>query len=411
MEEKVSKEIAKAAEVLGLEMNEVEEKWLDICDKNNLSPTDEWKLALSLFRQWFSGKNAYKDVPVAETGGSSSLIKQALGFFLSIEAARDMGKWQNDRVKAEYDRNPEEAYNTGRVAIITKTDEGYSAKKKDNTTGEEKTAILKELPANNFSVDTDKWIVPLDNMPSFGANKNVNYGKPLPAEQFRSAGVFLGDVNGENGVYFFSYKGEASKTFTPTTFKLVSMSVIRDSNFPNRIYGFKEGTLESLKYNADLPEDSRKDEPTVVELQNYAMEHAMNHYSPLLDLNRYHMELQSKDVRAAEKFVITDGTVSSVNMTPNNFGTRRVTITDINSDFDYDGGSWAGTTCWVPPHIDINFGIGSSVVFVGRTSQRRMDDGSWGDVSLNVSGMLCTENKGVVTEPFESAEEEDIDWF
>jgi hypothetical protein len=32
------------------------------------------------------------------------------------------------------------------------------------------------------------------------------------------------------------------------------------------------------------------------------------------------------------------------------------------------------------------------------------------DVSLNLSGILCTNNMGVVAEPF-VAEEEDLDWF
>ena len=47
---------------------------------------------------------------------------------------------------------------------------------------------------------------------------------------------------------------------------------------------------------------------------------------------------------------------------------------------------------------------------VGRTTQGRNDDGSLRDVSLNVSGILVTENRGVVVEPFE-VEEEDLDWF
>jgi len=161
-----------------------------------------------------------------------------------------------------------------------------------------------------------------------------------------------------------------------------------------------------LKYNSDLEEPA--DEPDIGTMQNYTMEQAMEHYSPLLDLNRYHSQMADK--RFAEKFVITDGSVSSVNMTPNKMGSRRMTITDINSDFDYDGGSWAGTTCWVPPHIDIGFGLNSSVVVVARTTQGKNDDGSLRDVSLNVSGILCTENRGVVVEPFE-AEEEDLDWF
>ena len=399
MNEQVNKEIAKAAEKLELPLEEVETKWSEICDTHGITE-ENWKLGLSLFRQWFSGKNAYKDVEQPATEGGNSLVKKAVGFFLSVDAARDMAAMQNERIKNEYQADAQETYRLGRVAIAHMLDaEGYEIKRMFK--GEEQTRTVVELPKNNFEVDTGRFIIPLDNMPSYGTRENPSYGKPLPHEQYRMAGVFLGEVDGNNGVYYFSYKGPASKEFTPKTFTLVEMDVIPDSNNDDRIYGFKQGTLESLVVKGE-------NEPTNVEMQNYVMEHAGGHYSPLIDIGRYHN--QTSDKRYAEKFVITDGSVSSVNMTPNKFGTRRVTITDLNSDFDYDGGSWAGTTCWVPPHIDIDFGIGSSVVVVGRTSQGRNDDGSFGDVNLNVSGVLVIENRGSVVEPFE-ADEEDLDWF
>jgi len=219
-------------------------------------------------------------------------------------------------------------------------------------------------------------------------------------------GVFLGEVNGNSALYYFSYKGEAAKKFTPRTFKLVHFDCIPDSNNADRIYGFKTGTLESLVYNSDMT-DGRLPEPSIEDMQNYTMEHAMGNYSPLIDLNRYHSSVSDRTY--AERFVITDGTVTAMNMQPNKVGSRRLTITDVNADYSYDG-SWAGTTCWIPTHLDIDFGINSSVLVVGRTSQGRNDDGSMRDVSLNLSGILCTNNMGVVAEPF-VAEEEDLDWF
>jgi len=407
MDEYIQKEIAKAAEVLEMEVSEVEAKWLDICDKNNIT-ADESKLGLSLFRQWFSGMNALKEqdvAPAATGGGGNDFIKEAYGFFISAEAARDMGKWQNDRVKGEYDAAPQATYEAGKVAIVTQVQDGFEAKRMDAEEGE-KIGILKELPENNFGVDLDTWIVPLHDRHAWAnGDKNPMYGKPLPHAQWMMAGVFVGEVAGETGTYFFSYKGDACKEFTPETFKLVTVPCIKDRNYGNRIYGFKRGTLEGLKYEEDTDK-----QPSITDMQNYVMEHASGNYSALLNLNRYHTQMQSSGKRSPERFVITDGSVSSINMTPNSFGTRRMTVTDINADFDYEGGSWAGTTCWVPEHLGIDFGIGSSVVVVGRTSQRKNDDGSWGDVSLNVSGILCTENRGVAVEPFE-AQEEDLDWF
>lgn len=392
-------EIAKASEVLGMELNEVEEKYMEICDKNGLDNVEDWKLSLSLFRQWFSGTVAYKDSPAPERS-SNSLVKTAKGYFISVDAARDMAGMQNERIKNEYIRDPTGVFSSGKVATVMLAGGGHAVTRMYN--GEEQTVSVAELPKNNFEIDSGQWIIPLDNMPAYGERANPNYGKPLPHEQFRMAGVFIGTIEGaEEKVYYFSYKGEASKDFCPNTFSLLEIQVIPDSNNLDRMYGFKTGTLESLVY-------TEEEQPTLEQLQSHVMAHAVTHYSPLIDLNRYHTTVGDK--RYAERFVISDGSVSSVNMTPNSFGTRRVTITDLNSDFDYDGGQWAGTTCWVPSHIDIEFGIGSNVLVVGRTSQGRNDDGSLGDITLNVSGLLCVENRGAVVEPFE-AEEDDLDWF
>lgn len=408
MHEQVEKELAKAAEVLEMDIEDVNKKYAGICEEHNLTD-EQWKLSLGVFRQWFSGTKAYADAPANESSGKDSLIKQATGYFISVDAARDMAAMQNERIKGEYLRNPSETFSTGRVATVTQSDGTYAVVRMYD--GEEQTTNVSDLPNNNFEIEEGLWIVPLDNMPAYGERANPNYGKPLPAEQYRMAGIFLGEVEGDRGVYFFSYKGEASKSFNPTTFSMIHMAVIRDQNNTNRLYGFKNGTLDSLYNNAELPDDAgnKVEEPSVEDYQNFTMEYSGDNYSPLIDLNRYHVNVG--DLPYAERYVVTDGSVSSVNMTPNSYGTRRVTITDLNSDFNYEGGSWAGTTCWFPKNIGIDFGIGSSVIVVGRTSQGRNDDGSIGDVTINVSGVLCVENQGVVAEPFEQTEEEDLDWF
>ena len=391
------KEIAKAAEVLEIDVSIAEEKYFEICKVNNLDPETEGRFALSLFRQWFSGKYQYKDAPQEES--SSSFIKKAAGFFISIDAAQDMGQRLNEQIKGEYERDSHDTYESGRVAEAVATDTGFAVSRMFKS--EEQTKEVTDLPTNNFEVDAGKWIIPLDSMEKYGERPNPNYGKPLPASQSRMSGVFIGDVDEDRGMYYFSYKGEASKEFTPKTFTVVKMDVIRDSNNPNRIYGFKEGTLNSL----EIEDEDTTDQ---LNLQNATMEYAMSNYSPLIDINRYHNTVSDK--LWAERFVITDGSVSSINMTPNKLGSRRLTITDVNADYAYEGGSWAGTTCWVPPHLDIDFGLNSSVILVGRTTQGRNEDGSLRDVALNLSGVLCTENRGVIVEPFE-AEEEDLDWF
>ena len=43
------------------------------------------------------------------------------------------------------------------------------------------------------------------------------------------------------------------------------------------------------------------------------------------------------------------------------------------------------TTCWVPEHINIDFGIGSQLsIVIGRTSQRQTEEGEAQPVTINV---------------------------
>ena len=407
MEEQVRNEINKASEKLEMEVSIVEEKYFEICKTNNLDPSSDMLLALSLFRQWFSGTYQYKDAPAQETGGG--FIKKATGYFLSVNEPMDMGARLNTQIHEQYSREPTTTYDSGRVAVATATSEDKFVVSR-TFDGEVQEKVVDSLPENHIEVDSGQWIIPLDNISAYGERKNPNYGKPLPASQTRMQGVFLGEVDGEEGMYYFSYKGEASKKFTPRTFRLLQFDCIRDSITPNRIYGFKTGTLESLKMNADLTDDTRVAEPGITDMQNYTMEHAMANYSPLIDLNRYHASVSDRNF--AEKFVITDGAVTHIDATPNKIGSRRITITDVNADYNYEAAGWEGTTCWVPQHLHIDFGINSSVLVVGRTSQGRNEDGSMRDVSLNLSGILCVNNMGVIAEPFEAAaEEEDLDWF
>ena len=67
------------------------------------------------------------------------------------------------------------------------------------------------------------------------------------------------------------------------------------------------------------------------------------------------------------------------------------------------------TTCWVPEHINIDFGIGSNVIVIGRTSQRQTEEGPE-PVTINVSGLLVVERVGSPVE-IETVEETDDDWF
>ena len=125
----------------------------------------------------------------------------------------------------------------------------------------------------------------------------------------------------------------------------------------------------------------------------------------LVDLAEQHQQLQM--LPSKERYVITDGTVCNMNMTPFGNGNRIINLTDLTSEFEY-GQEGNITTCWMPSNINIDFGIGSNVIVIGRTSQRMGDDGPEA-ITINVSGVYVVEQVGA---PAESTEEEnDFDWF
>jgi hypothetical protein len=409
--ESVKNEIRKASVVLDMEYDEAVTKYISICEVNNIDPFSqvetEQKLGLSLWRQWFSSANMARkaengETPSVQSTGKDDIRKQASGFFISVFEARDLMALQATRVSNEYERDPETTLRLGKVAVAEVTEGGYSLTRYED--GVEQTMVVKALPANHIEVDVNQYIIPLDTM-----DWSKRKGKPLPKEQFRMNGVFLGTVDGDFGLYQFSYKGESSKDFLPKTFEHIHMTVIRNDTKPNMIYGFTNVTAETLVVNSDLSED----DPMYLDTAGHdiaasLMEAASDNYSPLVDLDRYHATLADKQY--VDKYVVTDGSVSAINMKPNEkTGTRRMTINDLNSDFDYEGGGWAGTTCWVPNYIDIDFGIGSNVIVVGQTSQRTVD-GHVDSATINVRGLYVIENRGSPVDSY-SAEEEDFDWF
>lgn len=412
MNENVKNEIRKASEILEMDYDEAVTKYDSICEANSIDPKSqddkEQKLGLSLWRQWFSSANmARKPTENANDTqtftGKDDIRKKAFGFFISVFEARDLMALQATRVKNEYDRDPDTTMRLGKVAVAETSDAGYTITRFED--GEQQDITVKSLPENHIEVDVNQYIIPLDTM-----DWSKRKGKPLPKEQFRMNGVFLGEVDGDFGLYHFSYKGESSKDFLPNTFEHMHMTVIRNDTKPNMIYGFTTVTAETLVLNSDLSED----DGMYVDVAGHdiaasLMDAASDNYSPLVDLSRYHASLADKAY--VDKYVITDGSVSAINMKPNEkTGTRRITINDLNSDFDYEGGGWAGTTCWIPSYIDIDFGIGTSVIVIGQTSQRTNDNGELDSPTINVRGMLVTENRGSTVDSY-SAEEEDFDWF
>jgi len=409
MNDEMKKEIAKVAEMLGMDADSVEEKTVEICTKHDIDPEKETLLAKGMLRQWYSSVRNAQNAAGGDSSasGSGGFYKTALGFFISLDDARDMMAFQRERVVNEYKRDSETCYRLGKVAVITVDGDGYEMRRMHED--EEKVGMIENLPDNHVELDNGQFLVPVDYTKMYGANENKNFGKPLPKTEFRRSGVFIGEVNGVMGKYFFNYKGEASVDFTPPTFELVHFDCIVNSSNNTRIHGGKEQTLLSLTVNADLADgDEKKHDASELSMQDELMQRSEGNYSPLVDLDRYHSTVTNKEYN--DRFVFTDGTVSSVNMTPTGNGNRIVNLTDLNADFDYDDGYNNGVTCWVPSHIDIDFGIGSQVIVVGRTSQGTDDEGNVRPVSINVSGLYVIDKRGGPSTT-DAPVEDNTDWI
>lgn len=405
MNEKTLKEIEAGGKILGLTPEEANDKFAEICKENSLE-TDN-PVGLGLWRNYVA--NAKRSATKNSSGSqqqSDSLFKMAFGFFLALEAPRDMMSWNRGKAKEEYLRDEDNALEKGIVAVASENALGkFSVSRYYNGAYEEK--IVSALPDGAETLEDGRIYIPLDATATYmNGGKNNNYGKPLPKEQFRRSGIFYGSVDGgDNKPYFFSYKNQGGIDFTPNTFEWVHFMCVAGSNGTD-IYGATDVTIKSLKTNAELdPESDYYRDMSNYNYEACLQENFDNHVTPLVEIDKKHINLQNE--LSKSRFVITDGTVCNMNMTPTKNGNRIINITDLNAEIDFE--SDAMTTCWIPEHLDLSFGIGSTVIVVGRTSQR-MVDGVSEPVTINVAGILCTEKVGSPVESTAPAEK-DFDWF
>ena len=425
MNEEMINELRKAAELLSMSEQDAIAKFEEICSKNNVNASEEPLLARGLWRQYFaSARNVLARTADdnANNGNTqtNSFYKSAYGFFVSLDEAIDMGAIQRDKVVAEYNRDSDVTNNMGKVALFTEM------QNEDNDTvyegrlmfeGEEKVISVSTLPDNHAELDNGQWLVPINTLDADWNKKN--YGKPLPKTDWRRAGVFIGEVDGRIGKYFFGYRGkagheEAPVKFAPPTFEFVHFTCTLNQNNADQIHGAVSKTVDSLVLNADLPDDNemKRQPQDIASIQDAIMEYTHENYSPLIDLEAYHNLAADKSYN--DKFVFTDGSVMNIIMEKTSNGNRVLTIDDLNSDMGedvYGDQAWSGVTCWVPDYVEIDFGIGSSIIVVGRTSQGTDEMGNLQPVTINVTGLLPLSVRGESPEDIVTIEEDDSEWF
>ena len=111
----------------------------------------------------------------------------------------------------------------------------------------------------------------------------------------------------------------------------------------------------------------------------------------------------------SQRMVVTDGIVTNMILKPNSTGNRTIFISDLSAEFDYDSEQNSSIACWVPPHINLDFGIGSNIIIMGRSNQREVD-GALASVSLNTFGIMVLDQRGEVPS-FDEVTVDDSDWF
>ncbi len=379
MNEKVNNELNMAAKLLEMSLEDVQTKWSSIVSDNSLDLNieHELKLGLTLFRQWFTGMKAVKESGKGNTGGG--LVKTGFGIILGVEDARDYEAYSRDQLVAEYMRDRNAAFNAGKFAYADGNAGDYTISQIMNGELKER-KWTKELPESKMEVD-GRTIIPIDErkvLPWGG--ENPQFGYPRPASNWRRNIHFVGEVEGGTPQYWLiSAKNDTARDWNVKANEYLFIDLIWDSE-KNAAYPVKD-TLANVVYNSQV--ETPRDTSTMPPMRNLVADMLRPKVTGLVNLENYHNTVQS--LPAKERIVVTDGNVTNMNMNPNKTGNRTLFISDLNADFSYEDGGYSSTPCWVPPHIDIDFGIGSHVMILGRTSQsRNQETGELRQCSINV---------------------------
>ena len=413
MNEKVKNELTKAAQLLSLPFEEIENKWKEIVSQNELNPEVEidCNLGLALFRQWFAQQKRAQQSN--DSPSSDSNIKVGFGFAFATDDCRDWEQTKRDKLMAEYLRNKDEIYNAGQFAYVDLDGNNYIISQVLNGAEVKRsTASITnfELPNSVMEID-GRTILPLDDRKTLPwGGDNPNHGHPRNLNDFQRTIHFIGEVE-NGGVRHWSIKAkeEMAQNWDVDSFRWVSIRGIWN-NERNRMYPVSNydgtTTLNTIMYN-DTSDEAKDMSET--KMQDVLVNNLKKFVSPLMQLEEYHSRNQNAPFD--ERIVITDGNVVNMNMSPNSTGNRTISISDLNVDYDYDSDSYSSTPCWTPPHINVDFGIGSHVLIIGRSSQSvNQETGQLRQPSINVSGIYVLDKRGNPVE-FKDSGEINKGWF
>ena len=413
MNERIENELKGLATKLGKSEDEMLEKFNEIAESNNLDLENERQsmVALTLTRNFV--RSSLKTNTSKRSGGFGN---DAFGFVVGSEPARDVQEWKRKTLISDYNSNPNTVFNEERCAEVVLTDAGYE--KSQIINGEVDTKVIPQLPNSAIEVDENKWIVPIDNIKSFmSGDSNPRYGKPLPAEEFRRRVHFIAKKDGGDFQYWtFGLKNLAAKNWNVDTFRWVHLNALFNDE-RNACYGIKGRTLDSIQYNDNLSEDDDRYVAKLPTMEDLLVDCMEQYIGDLLEIEDYHSTIMSNPVM---KLCISDGIVSSMNLNRNEkTGNCVLWIEPADASYGFEESDIPDSTpCWIPENVNIDFGVGSDIIIIGRTNQtqKRDEDGNyledeWNPVSINVYGILPRVALGMPDAVVETESEDSLNYW
>ena len=118
MDENMKSEIEKSAQYIGMSVEEATNKFEEICSENNIETTNP--VSLGLWRNFVANTRRTQDNDKTGTNDNDSFYKSAFGFFVSLDAPRDMMAWNRSKAKEEFMRDADNALENGIIAVANK---------------------------------------------------------------------------------------------------------------------------------------------------------------------------------------------------------------------------------------------------------------------------------------------------
>jgi hypothetical protein len=115
MDENMKSEIEKSAQYISMSIEEAKSKFEEICSENSIETTNP--LSLGLWRNFVANTRRTQDSGNTGTDSNDSFYKSAFGFFVSLDAPRDMMSWNRSKATEEFVRDADNALENGIVAL------------------------------------------------------------------------------------------------------------------------------------------------------------------------------------------------------------------------------------------------------------------------------------------------------